>query len=502
MENDAVQGIATAPRSRSLNLSRFDKRVVVVMAVLIGLTLLTIGLGDRVGVTLDRMDPRGEARSTASIVLRFSEAMNRDSVPAHLRVLQIPLEKVGTAIQPSDVLATVNGTASWNGTTMTFHPKTPLKPGAAYQVKLDAGATSDTGRPVLSDYQFDFTIRTPKIAYLAPADSVPRNIWIADPNDPSSAKQVTNSPSGIDDFAISPDGSQIAFTEENSTAGTKDIKLLDLDTGGIEQVTNCADATCDNPTWRPDGQTIAYERVDFNSNLLQGGKAGPTRIWLIDLSSKPATTHPMFSDSQTLGYGLDWSADGQRAVVFDLSSQGILMHDFSDNSTILIPTDFGDSGVISPDGTRVVFPEVIFEANETRSYLRMVDLKAQSIVPLTDPNDPIDDGAARWSPDGSYLIIARRYVDQRYTPGDQLYKLDPTGKTIETLLYDPAYGNGFFSFDPTGTQLVVQRFAETSDASENSSVNSPGVPGIWTLDLQSKALKKVADDALFGRWVP
>jgi Tol biopolymer transport system component len=469
------------------------------MIVLIGLVGLTIVLGDRVGVTLERMTPTGVARSTASIIIQFSEAMNRDSVATRLHVAQIPPEKAGAELQNRDTLAQVSGAVSWNGSTLMFRPTTAFKPGAAYEVMLAAGATSDTGRQVLSDYHYAFTVRSPRVAYLAPSDNVPRNIWVVDAANPSSPRQLTFSPSGIDDFAVSPDGSQIAFSEENSTTGTKDIKVLDLDSGGIEQVTNCQDAECKTPVWRPDGQTIAYERVDYNSDLSQQvGKASPTRIWLIDLSTRPATTRPMFSDSQTLGYGLDWSADGQRATLFDRNSQGILMYDFRNNTSTVIPTIYGNPGQLSPDGTRLVFPEVVFEESQTRSYLQIVDLKEKTIIPLTNPADPIDDDAARWSPDGRYLVIARRYVDERYTSGKQLYKLNPADGSVQPLLIDPTYGNGFFSFDPTGTQLVIQRFLETSDANEDNL----GLPGIWTLDIESGTLTKVAENALFGRWIP
>lgn len=500
MERDSTQ--AVAPDSlqgiRSFPLSLFDKRVVLIMGLLIGIIVITVLMGDRVGVTLERTVPQGIARSTASVIIQFSEAMNRDSVPKRLRLVQIRAGKSEADFQESDVLATVDGAVSWNGSTLTFRPSAALKPGATYLVMLDAGATSDAGRQVLSDYRYSFTVRTPRVVYLAPANNVPRNIWIVNPADPNSAQQLTNSPSGISDFAVSADGSKIAFSETNSATGTKDIKVLDLDTGGIEQVTNCQDASCQAPAWRPDGQTIAYERVDYNSDLAQVGKAGPSRIWLINLSSKPATTSPMFSDSQTLGYGIDWSADGQRMTLFDLNSLGILMHDFRDNSTAIIPDKFGSPGAISPDGTKVVYPDIIFEANQTRSYLQMVDLNAKVIVPLDDPNDPINDDSARWSPDSSYLIIGRQYVDERYTEGKQLYKLNPVDKTVEPVLVDPAYNNGYFSFDPTGTQLVIQRFTVGTDMGDDQQ----GLPGIWTLDLNTKALTKVADNALFGRWVP
>jgi Tol biopolymer transport system component len=424
--------------------------------------------------------------------------MQRAGIPERLRVVEIPPERA-VNFDESDVIAEVPGSVTWNGALMSFRPAAALKSGATYAVLLASGGVSESGRQMLSAARYTFNVRSPRVAYLYPADNVPQNLWIADPADPTAAYQLTRSPSGIFDYAVSPDGSQIAFSERNTTTGTMDIKILDLDSGGIEQVTNCQDAECKTPTWRPDGQMIAYERIDYNTSLAQVGRASPTRIWLIDLSSKPATTRPMFSDSQILGYGLQWSADGQRVTVFDLNSQGILVYDFREDSTVVIPSKYGNPGELSPDGMRVIYPEVILGENETRSYLQIVDLTSQSITTLSTPDDPVDDDFARWSPDGSYLVIGRRYLDDRFTRGKQLYKINPLDGTIETLVEDPRYGNGFFSFDPGGSALVIQRFP---DRVEFNDPNNLGLPEIWVLNLQSKTLLKVADNALLGRWVP
>jgi dipeptidyl aminopeptidase/acylaminoacyl peptidase len=155
--------------------------------------------------------------------------------------------------------------------------------------------------------------------------------------------------------------------------------------------------------------------------------------------------------------------------------------------------------VLSPDGGQVVFPDVVLNANDSHSYLEIMDLKSSTIRPLSNPSDPIDDDAASWSPDGSYMVIGRRYTDDRFTRGKQLYRMNPADGSVEPLLVDPKYGNSFFSFDPTGTQLVIQRSPDPVAMNDPTNL---GLPEIWTLDIASKTLTKVADDAFFGRWVP
>jgi len=334
---------------------------------------------------------------------------------------------------------------------------------------------------------------------LSPSNSSPMNIWVSDPGVPGSNHQVTNSPSGIYDFDVSPDGSKIAFTEKNTSTGTMDIKLLDIDTGGIEQLTNCADSECKTPVWRPDGQLIAYERIDLNSSLADQVGASPTRIWIIDLSSKPATTRPLFDDSQILGYGVRWSADGTRISMFDVGSQGILVHDFRDSTNQVVPSKYGDPGQLSPDGSKLIYPEVTMANNEATNYLQVVDLTTKTIEHLTTPDDPINDDTAIWTPDQKYLIVGRRYLDDRMTRGRQLYQVNPVDSKAEPLVVDPDYQNGFFSLDPTGSQLVIQRFPDPVSMNDP---NNLGLPQIWTYDMQTKALVKVVDNAYFPRWVP
>ncbi|MCB9454102.1 MAG: PD40 domain-containing protein [Anaerolineaceae bacterium] len=493
---------ATSAPSRSLRklrLSAFDRMVALIVVLLVAGIGLTILLGDRVGVTVERAAPLGEARSTSRVVIQFSEVMQRDTVAERLSLVALHPDAPADvmALTPDDLGDSVTGSITWNGRAMIFQPDTALQPGGRYGVFLQPGAQADTGRAVLAEYRFAFTVRRPRVAYLAPASGSPFNIWIADPTDPESAQQVTFSPAGIFDFGVSPDGTKIAFSERNTNTGTADIKLLDLETGGLEQLTNCADSDCTTPVWRPDGQIIAYQRVDFNTGL--NVPISPTRTWLIDLSTTPATTRPLFDDSQILGYGLQWSADGSKATLYDSGTQSILLYDLNEGSIALVSSNYGNSGALSPDGTKLVFTTVLFEPGTTRNVLQIADFSSEAFSDLSHVDELVDDDAAVWSPDGSLLAVARRYTDDRYTRGRQIYLMDPATGDVQPLVVDPRYANGFFSFDPSGQQLVIQRFPELT---EDGTPNNAGVPEIWTVSLASGILRQIKIDGFHPRWVP
>jgi len=465
--------------------SVFDRTIAAAFVVLVAAIFLVIALGDRVGVTIDRATPLDHARSTSRVVMQFSEPMDRPTVESRFR------------LDPA-----VPGEIVWSSNTLIFRPGTVMTPGQAYTVVLDAGAAAQSGRQVLSTHQFSFTVETPRVAYLYPADGFPQNIWIVDPLDPATAHQLTDSPSGIYDFAVSPDGSQIAFAE-NQTDGTADIKTIDLETGALLQLTNCADAACTSPEWRPDSTLIAYNRVDFNTDMAQRGiGTSPSRVWLLDPNTSPPSTRPLFNELQILGFSPQWSADGSRIAVFDSATAAILVYSLTEGTITGVPTRAGSSGALSPDGLRLIYPEVtVIDGIGTRTALRIADLPTGQVGYLTQPDAAVDDQRAAWSPDGRRVVIARR--DETGTRGYQLHLLEVNGITPvgepRPLTTDPRYANNFFRWDPTGTALLVQRFPELD---ENMQPNHLGRPEIWTIDATTGEGRLIAHNGFIPRWIP
>ncbi len=462
---------------RTRYLSHFDWIVAVVMLALVVLIGGTIALGDRVGVQVTTVAPKADAHSTSPISLRFSESMDHDSVAAHFQT------------EP-----TIEGTLTWNGATLNLRPSAALQPGASYIVSLEAGALSDSGRALLDSYQLTFRVMQPRIAYLYPADDTPHNLWITDPAQPDQARQITNSPTGIADYSVSPDGTQIAFVEQNPDNKTSDIKLINIANGALQQVTNCANAVCVAPVWRPDGKVIAYERTEYDEQF----GSSPPRIWLIDLSTVPATTRPLFQERQILGYDAQWSGDGNRIALVDSASVSILIYDFTTGKIISIASQAGESGALSPDGTRLIYPDIVFPPEGALTKQRLAVIDTGEFESLTDNDAPISDRQARWSPDGTKIALAREDHDATVS-GTQIVLYDlRTGETT-LLTDDPRYANLSFWWSPTGDQLVIQRVPEI-DANNQPNMNA--LPEIWTYDLSSATLNPIVTNGFLPRWVP
>lgn len=459
------------------DFSSLDRAVMIVMAGLLVLLGVVILLGDRVGVQLTLISPQERAHSTSPVTIRFNEAMDTESVVERFRT------------EPA-----LDGTFRWSGaTTMTFQPAEALHPGDSYTVLLEPGAVSQMGRAVLEEFRRSFTVAHPRVAYLYPVDRSVANVWIVDPTDPANPQQVTHSPSGVYDFGVSPDGTKIAFSENNLNGGGSDIKLVDLDTGALEQLTNCQRAACTSPAWRPDGRMIAYARVEDDP---QFGNS-PPRIWLLDLSSTPATTRPLFQQSQILGYDAQWSADGNRIALVDRGSVAILIYDFRTDQIISIGSQAGVSGTLSPDGTMLAFPDLTQNPNGGLiNKLRLVEVDTGVFQPISSDEDLVNDQRAQWNPDGKRIAIARQ--DQSIARTIQIVLYDTeTGETTP-VTDDPRYSNLLFWWDPTGTELVIQRFPELD---ENLQPNA-GSPEIWTIDAATGEGQMLLNNAYLPRWVP
>ena len=70
---------------------------------------------------------------------------------------------------------------------------------------------------------------------------------------------------------------------------------------------------------------------------------------------------------------------------------------------------------------------------------------------------------------------------------------------MRQLTDDARYTNGFFSWDATGDQLVIQRLSLTNEQGQPDNLARPE---IWTLDIATGELIQVARNAFHPRWVP
>lgn len=200
--------------------------------------------------------------------------------------------------------------------------------------------------------------------------------------------QLTDAPAVDWDPAVSPDGTQIAFTSWR--AGQADIWLMNIDGSGLRQLT---DHPADDytPTWSPDGHTLAFvsERV------------GNQDIFLLDVATGVVTP-------------LVQSPRAERDPVW------------------------------SPDGKRLAFVGIDAKSGWQRLWIVTTD----GVGPMPLTNWPIHVSSPLWLPDGKSLLFLGRERDgaplgfftiRPGEPPQPLWRASEDGKTIVSA---PAWGPG------------------------------------------------------------
>ena len=342
-----------------------------------------------------------------------------------------------------------------------------------------------------------------RVAYLYPASGASQNVWTAEIDNPTAREQLTFSERGVYDFDISPDGRWLAYGERTGQ-GVVTLRLLDIPNRRTIDLVDCLTlkAFCTTPVFSPDGGVLAYQRSEsVNSSF------GLSRIWLVNMASADYETVPLLADSQIVGHSAVWAANGNTIAFYsaDARESGILIYDFvpragDDVQLRFIPSAHGAMGTISPNGQQIIFPEVVFRGDQLFTHLRIADLQDKEFAAFTDPEGPADDANARFSPDGDTVALARRYTDNRWTPGHQLYLRSLSDENAELIPidYDPRYNSSYFRWNSAGDRLALQRFPmQTEDGSRDPDAK----PEIWVYDIAEDEAIHIADDAFLPQWV-
>lgn len=288
---------------------------------------------------------------------------------------------------------------------------------------------------------------------------------------------------GVEDFALSPDGRQIAATVRH-VDGTTDVWLVAAGGGGGRSLTRCAPASCGAPAWSPDGHLLAYER----RTAARGGQ-GRSHVWLYDLEH--GDDAPVYADEEVLGSAPLFSPDGSRLAMYDAAARAIRVVSLEGGGATYLPSQMGDVGAFSPDGSALVYADIRAVG---RQYLPELWLATLGPDARSDPlrQDAQEDRAAAWSPDGRWIAFASRRLDRTEGWGSQLMLYDVETGGVQQATRDATANHTSFAWAPDGDQLLVQRF--NLDAAS-------AAPALWLYDLETGEMTLLVENALAGVWL-
>jgi TolB protein len=250
---------------------------------------------------------------------------------------------------------------------------------------------------------------------------------------------------------------------------------------GLRQVTHVPskDPGAENPTWSPDGTTIAFDAA--------AGKG-------VDIFTVSQRTHPAQLPLSVGAFNGDPAySPGGAQISFDQDVgpaapkvHGIFIASADGSNARRLTTGirttqaFDTQSQWSPDGKRLVFMSV---KNGKEAAIFVVNIDGTGLKRLTPWS--LDAGNPDWSPDG-HEILFNPYWDPHPGKFSNIFSMRPDG-SHRTQLTHPRPGVQSFApaWSPDGTKIVFVRFTPTGKRS--------GRLDLFTMSADGRRLRRVTN---------
>lgn len=242
--------------------------------------------------------------------------------------------------------------------------------------------------------------------------------------------RLTTSDANEMNAQISPDGKSIALYSDQITTtnplGFNHILKMDLQTKQVEQLTEDDGSHYYDPTWSPDGKTIAFKK-DEGEGKIDTNERG--RIWLMDSDGKNKRELPVLYNGQPLR-GEMWKpafrADGESLFI----TVGVDRNGVNTSHLYQVAIDSGVAEKLtSDDGSSHWFPAphpkdvnlIAFTSNKPGAdQIYLLDIEQRITTQITyhevQLNDPLktnlqlDINDPAWNVDGTKITAVASYV--------------------------------------------------------------------------------------------
>lgn len=293
----------------------------------------------------------------------------------------------------------------------------------------------------------------------------------------------TNAPEGLADFSVSPDGSQIVYSEWNENGGA-DLWAIPAAGGAATLLVACPDSVCGRLAWSPENDGFVYER--------HGGAAGAQApvLWRFDVQNE--SNEPLFGDDRRVTASASWSPDGQWFSYYSPGTGVTTVVHARDSRSFEAPNELGAPLVWDPDGASFRVFEV--QKDGTPSIAKLVRYSLETGERQEAIDDlRIADQAAAWSPSGDWLAVTRRDWTGPYPSKTQIWLMRGDGSDAHPVLADDEvqYLSPVWSAD--GKLLLFQHYA-----SDQSFVQ----PEVSILEVETGIVTPALPSAGQAVWLP
>jgi Tol biopolymer transport system component len=468
---------------------RIPALIVIGIGIVIGMMLILITLAPRVTAFSPTSGSMGVSSMT-HLTIRFNRPMSTLSVESRLQ------------IEPA-----LPGKLYWKEQDLIFVPDKPWPTGSTVNVTLLGGARGENRLPMIGRWSWSFDVGQPSLVYLWPGDGK-SELYQMSLGPEVKPVPLTDSELGIQDYHISAEGSLLIYNAYAAGGGTE-IHAYDMISKDDRLLLSCpAETPCGAPALSPNAEWVAFERAEFVMG--DSGRLLPsvTRVWLLPYSHEgeavavsPAdhtSRNPAWSPTGWLVY----FDDRLKALALMNPAQGLDSPPFN-----YIPTSLGILGSWSPEGTSLMYPDIIFPDEEVLgetsvdgeplyySHLYLVDVTSGRTLDVSPGGDwMVEDASPSFSPDGRWVAFTRKFLDpQRWSPGRQVWLMNSERTDVKPLTDEPGATFSSLAWSPDSENLVFMR-KNVADLSQPSE--------IWWVDVITGEATMVVEGGFLPRWIP
>lgn len=465
--------------------------LVMVLGILIGMLLILVISAPRV----EEFSPSPGSENVSSmsrISMRFSRPMNTLTVESRIE------------IDPAR-----SGKFYWDGQTLTFEPNEPWPANSTVDVTLSGGSQGVNRLPMIGQRSWTFAVGRPSLVYLWPGDGK-SDLYQITLEPESEPIRITESEMGLLDYSVGQDGSMLVYSANRVDGGTE-LHAFDLISSDDRILLACdAEAPCSAPALSPNGTWLAFEQAEYS--LGSAGRLLPssTSVWLMPLAYEAEPFQISYPEHRASNP--NWSPTGWLVYFDDRLKALALVNPGEDLEPVpfnYIPTSLGIVGSWSPDGTRLVYPDILFPEEEDLeeeisigessplyySHLYLVDVTNGRTLDISPGGDwMVEDASPSFSPDGTWVAFTRKFLDpDRWSPGRQVWLMNSERTEVKPLSDEPGATFSSLAWSPDSKHLAFMRkhLADLSQPSE-----------IWLVDVISGEASLLVEGAFLPGWLP